>query len=67
MVVNMEIGMMTPPVGLNIFVGSGISKMPLMKVVKSVIPTVLIMLVGLLIISYVPKLSLWLPELFYAK
>jgi len=67
MVVNMEIGMMTPPVGLNIFVGSGISKMPLMKVVKSVIPTVLIMLVGLLIITYVPKLSLWLPELFYAK
>jgi len=67
MVVNMEIGMMTPPVGLNIFVGSGISKMPLMKVVKSVIPTVLIMLVGLLIISYVPKLSLWLPELFYAR
>jgi C4-dicarboxylate transporter DctM subunit len=67
MVVNMEVGMMTPPVGLNLFVGSGISKMPLMGVVRAVIPTLLIMIAGLFFITYVPDLSLILPRLFYAK
>jgi C4-dicarboxylate transporter DctM subunit len=67
MVVNMEVGMMTPPVGLNLFVGSGISKMPLMHVVRAVIPTLLIMIAGLFFITYVPDLSLILPKLFYGK
>ncbi|HSB03788.1 MAG TPA: TRAP transporter large permease [Thermodesulfobacteriota bacterium] len=67
MVVNMEVGMMTPPVGLNLFVGSGISKMPLMSVARAVIPTLMIMVAGLFFITYMPNLSLILPKLFYAK
>jgi C4-dicarboxylate transporter, DctM subunit len=67
MIVNMEVGMMTPPVGLNLFVGSGISKMPLMEVVRAVIPTLLIMIVGLFFLTYVPEISLFLPKLFYGK
>ena len=67
MIVNMEVGMMTPPVGLNLFVGSGIAKMPLMEVVKAVIPTLLIMIAGLFFLTYVPGISLLLPKLFYGK
>jgi C4-dicarboxylate transporter, DctM subunit len=67
MIVNMEVGMMTPPVGLNLFVGSGISKMPLMEVVHAVIPTLLIMIAGLFFLTYVPEISLFLPKLFYGK
>jgi C4-dicarboxylate transporter DctM subunit len=67
MIVNMEAGMMTPPVGLNLFVGSGISKMPLMEVVRAVIPTLLIMIAGLFFLTYVPEISLLLPKLFYGK
>ena len=67
MIVNMEAGMMTPPVGLNLFVGSGISKMPLMEVVRAVIPTLLIMIAGLFFLTYVTEISLLLPKLFYGK
>jgi C4-dicarboxylate transporter DctM subunit len=67
MIVNMEVGMMTPPVGLNLFVGSGISKLPLMEVAKAVIPTLLIMIGGLFFLTYVPEISLLLPKLFYGK
>ena len=62
MIVNMEVGMMTPPVGLNLFVGSGISKMPLMEVARAVIPTLLIMIGGLFFLTYVPEISLLLPK-----
>ncbi len=61
MVVNMEIGMITPPVGLNLFVTSGVAKMSMMQVVKAVLPWVLLMLLFLLIITYVPWVSTWLP------
>jgi C4-dicarboxylate transporter DctM subunit len=54
-------------VGLNLFVGSGISKMPLMEVVRAVIPTLLIMIAGLFFLTYVPEISLLLPKLFYGK
>lgn len=58
MAINLEIGMITPPVGLNLFVVSGITKEPLEKVVKAVIPFILIMLLGLLIVVLIPELSL---------
>ncbi len=60
--INMELGMLTPPVGLNLFVASGITGLPLKEVVKSVLPWFLVMLVGLILITYVPQISLWLPN-----
>lgn len=62
MTINMELGMITPPVGLNLFVVSGISKEKLGAVVKGVIPFILIMILVLAIVVIFPQLSLWLPE-----
>lgn len=61
MVVNMEIGMITPPIGLNLFVTSGITGMSLVQVVKAAAPFVLILLLFLVLVTYVPILSTWLP------
>lgn len=65
MTVNMEIGMITPPVGLNLFVTSGITGMPLWEVVKAAMPWLMIMLTFLIIITYVPQISLFLPRLLF--
>ena len=61
--VNMEIGMITPPVGLNLYVASGIAKMGMTETTKSVVPWLLAMLGFLLLITYVPEISLWLPRM----
>ncbi|MTI16796.1 TRAP transporter large permease [Rhodobacteraceae bacterium RKSG542] len=61
MVVNMEIGMITPPIGLNLFVTSGITGMSLLQVVKAAAPFVLVLLVFLILVTYVPWLSTALP------
>jgi C4-dicarboxylate transporter DctM subunit len=63
MTVNMEIGMITPPVGLNLYVASGISKMGLTDTTKAAAPWILVMIGFLLLITYVPIISLWLPNL----
>jgi len=63
MVVNMEIGMITPPVGLNLFVTSGITGMSMIEVIKATYPWLLLMLVFLIIITYIPSVSLWLPTM----
>ncbi len=63
MVVNMEIGMITPPVGLNLFVTAGVAKMSMMNVVKAALPWVGIMFLFLIIVTYVPAVSTWLPTL----
>jgi len=65
--VNMEVGMLTPPVGLNLFVASGISGESLGEVVKAAIPWFFVLLIGLLVITYVPAISLWLPNLMYGS
>ncbi|MFH2122720.1 MAG: TRAP transporter large permease subunit [Pseudomonadota bacterium] len=65
--VNMEIGMLTPPVGLNLFVASGISGLGLGDVIKATIPWFFALLIGLIIITYVPAISLWLPNLMYGR
>lgn len=65
MVVNMEIGMITPPVGLNLFVTAGITGMTIMEVVRAALPWLSILLVFLMIVTYVPSLSLWLPKLLF--
>jgi C4-dicarboxylate transporter DctM subunit len=62
MVVNMEIGMITPPVGLNLFVTAGITGHNLTWVLKAALPWLLILLVFLMLITYIPQISLFLPE-----
>jgi C4-dicarboxylate transporter DctM subunit len=62
MVVNMEVGMCHPPVGLNLYVSSGITKMGITELTVAVWPWLLTMLVFLVIVTYWPSLSLWLPR-----
>jgi C4-dicarboxylate transporter DctM subunit len=62
LVVNMEIGMCHPPVGLNLFVASGIAKMGMTELSIAVLPWLATLLVFLVIVTYVPELSLWLPR-----
>jgi C4-dicarboxylate transporter DctM subunit len=61
-VVNMEIGMITPPVGLNLYVASGISRLGMTETTIACFPWLLTMLLFLLIITYWPPLTLWLPK-----
>ncbi|AML53150.1 TRAP transporter large permease [Falsihalocynthiibacter arcticus] len=63
MVVNMEIGMITPPVGLNLFVTSGVAGMPMMSVVRAALPFLAVLFVFLIIVTYVPIISTFLPDL----
>jgi C4-dicarboxylate transporter DctM subunit len=65
--VNMEIGLCHPPVGLNLYVASGIAKMGITELTVAVWPWLLTMLVFLIIVTYYPPLSLFLPELLNAK
>ncbi|MEL6609281.1 MAG: TRAP transporter large permease [Pseudomonadota bacterium] len=62
MVVNMEIGMITPPVGLNLFVTSGVAQMPMMAVVRAALPFLAVLFVFLILITYVPWISTVLPN-----
>lgn len=63
MVVNLAVGLVTPPVGLNLFVASDLAKIPLGTLSKAVIPFILVLLVSIAIVSGIPQLSLWLPGL----
>ncbi len=63
MVVNMEIGMITPPVGLNLFVTAGVAGMSILNVVKAAAPWLCVMFLFLIIVTYVPAISTWLPTL----
>jgi C4-dicarboxylate transporter DctM subunit len=63
MVINMEIGMITPPVGLNLYVASGITKMGLSQLSRAVVPWMLATFVVLMLVTYIPTISLWLPKL----
>ena len=64
MVVNMEIGMITPPVGLNLFVTSGVAGMPMLRVVRAALPFLAVLFVFLIMITYIPAISTWLPTTF---
>ena len=61
MVVNMEIGMITPPIGLNLFVTSGITGMNLVQVVKAAAPFVAVLFLFLILVTYIPIMSTALP------
>jgi C4-dicarboxylate transporter DctM subunit len=65
MTVNLEIGMVTPPVGLNLFVTSGITGMSIMQVVRAALPWLMVLLVFLVIVTYVPAISMFLPNLLF--
>jgi C4-dicarboxylate transporter, DctM subunit len=63
--VNSDMGNITPPFGLNLFVASGTFKQSYVDVVRAVLPWLAIAIVSLLIITYVPEISLWLPKRLY--
>ncbi|HZJ94418.1 MAG TPA: C4-dicarboxylate TRAP transporter large permease protein DctM [Thiopseudomonas sp.] len=63
MVVNMEIGLITPPVGLNLFVTSAVTGMPLSAVIRAAMPWLMILLAFLMVVTYVPSVSMGLPRL----
>jgi C4-dicarboxylate transporter DctM subunit len=65
-VVNMEVGMCHPPVGLNLYVASGITKMGISELTVAVLPWLMTMIGFLLLITYVPAISTWLPNLIYS-
>lgn len=64
MVVNLEIGMVTPPIGLNLFVTAGITNMSIGQVIRAAMPWMMLLLAFLVVATYVPQLSLFLPQLF---
>ncbi|TVZ55653.1 tripartite ATP-independent transporter DctM subunit [Lutibacter sp. Hel_I_33_5] len=64
MVLNLCVGLCTPPVGSVLFVGVGVAGTTIEKVVKPLLPLFLAMIVSLLLVAYIPQLSLWLPSLF---
>lgn len=61
-VVNMEVGMCHPPVGLNLYVASGITKMGITELTVAVMPWLMAMLGFLVLVTYVPAISIWLPK-----
>ena len=66
MVVNTAIGMFTPPFGLNLFVAPTVDpEWTMTKLMRPILPFIWVSLIPLLIITYVPQISLWLPRLIY--
>jgi C4-dicarboxylate transporter DctM subunit len=61
-VVNLEIGMVTPPIGLNLFVTAGITRMSIGQVIRAAVPWLSILLAFLVVVTYVPQISLWLTD-----
>ncbi len=64
MVLNLSIGLCTPPVGSVLFVGCGIGKTSIAKLIRPLVPLYIAMLIALMLVTYIPAISLWLPELF---
>lgn len=64
MVVNLSVGLCTPPVGSVLFIGCSVAKIGIEKVVRPLIPFFIAMIIVLMIITYFPEISLWLPTLF---
>jgi tripartite ATP-independent transporter DctM subunit len=64
MVMNLCIGLCTPPVGSLLFIGVGVAGTSIQKVIRPLLPLFIAMLAALMIVTFVPKLSLWLPQLF---
>jgi C4-dicarboxylate transporter DctM subunit len=67
LVLNISIGMYTPPFGFNIFVTMSIFRAPMKKIVEGLMPFIIVSLIALFITTYVPELTLWLPKQLYPK
>ncbi len=67
MVVNLALGMITPPFGVNLFAACTVARISLDRIVKDLIPFVLVILACLMVVTYVPQLSLFLRDLVYSK
>ncbi|MGK0468083.1 TRAP transporter large permease [Clostridium sp.] len=63
-ILNCGIGLLTPPVGAVLFIGSAVSKVPMERVVKATFPFYVCMVITLLMLTFIPEVSLWLPSLF---
>ncbi|MCD2137866.1 TRAP transporter large permease [Salinicoccus halitifaciens] len=63
LVMNLAIGFVTPPLGVNLFVASNVGKVPFDKIAKGMIPILVVMLIALMIVTYFPPLSTWIPSL----
>jgi len=63
--INMELGMVSPPVGLNLFVTSGLTGMSIKDVIVAAFPWTLTILVGLILVTYIPEIALFLPDLMF--
>jgi TRAP-type C4-dicarboxylate transport system permease large subunit len=64
MVLNLSVGLCTPPVGSVLFIGCSVSGVKIEKVIKPLLPMFIVMIISLLLVTYIPKLSLWLPGIF---
>jgi tripartite ATP-independent transporter DctM subunit len=64
LMLNCGIGLLTPPVGSVLFIGSAVAKVPMERVVKSMLPFYLCMIAALLLITFIPQITLFLPSLF---
>jgi TRAP-type C4-dicarboxylate transport system permease large subunit len=62
-VLNCGIGLLTPPVGAVLFIGSAVSKLSIERIVKATLPFYLCMIITLFLITFIPEISLWLPHL----
>lgn len=64
MVSTLAIGFVTPPLGVNLFVASSVGKVKLEKIVVAIVPFIIVMIIAVLLIAFIPQLSLWLPGIF---
>jgi C4-dicarboxylate transporter, DctM subunit len=64
MVVNLAIGFITPPVGVNLYIGSQISGIPVMRLARHIVEPLIYLIFALALITYIPAITLWLPSLF---
>ena len=64
MIMNLSVGLCTPPVGSVLFIGCSVAQVGIEKVIKPLIPLFIAMIIVLLLVTYVPSLSLWLPQIF---
>ncbi|MBO5493290.1 MAG: TRAP transporter large permease [Pyramidobacter sp.] len=67
MVSNLALGNFTPPFGLNLFVAAGVTGLPMSRLIRAVMTFIVVSIIGLLVISYVPPISTFLPALVYGK
>lgn len=65
LIVNLAIGLVTPPLGINLFVAQSIGKVRISEVITSIIPLIICLLVGLALITFIPDVTMLLPSIFY--